>query len=443
MTGEVEPGIRGTVRRRELFGWAMFDFANQAYTLLIITVIYGDLFTRVIVGDAPDYRLGNGLWSVTLALSYLLVLLIAPLAGSLMDLTGSRKRFLYFSWILTILGSALLYTVEPGWIVWAMLLLVVSNVGYALGESFIASFLPDLGPPERIGWISGLGWALGYVGGLVATVFALGLLGEVSAENYPQIRWVGPLTAAFLLIAALPTFWFLQERRPRHTLSLRQTVPLALLQVRASVQHLPQQKDLLRLYLSVFLVMAGIYIVVAFTFLYGAQVIVWEESTRVAMFVVTQITAMLGALGFGWLQDRVGPVRVYRMTLVLWVLAVLGIYATPDLAAGLSHWLGREVEAQQVFLGLGVLAGLGLGSAQSAGRALVALLVPAQEAGRWFGFWGLVNYAAAITGLLSMGLLQWWLGLQQAILLCAVLFAGAWLATRGLQVPRLTRRTTV
>ncbi|WP_018144395.1 MULTISPECIES: MFS transporter [unclassified Thioalkalivibrio] len=415
--------------RREIFGWAMFDFANQAYTLLIITVIFGDLFTRVIVGDAPDYRLGNLLWSVALAVSYAMVIVAAPFAGAIMDATASRKRFLAASWVLTIITTALLYFVEPGLVFFGMALIIASNFGYAIGESFIASFLPDLGPPERLGWISGLGWGLGYIGGLVATAFALGLLGEVSAENFERIRWVGPFAAAFFLVSALPTFLFLKERGTRRRMARNVQLGLGWKRVKASLVTLGERRDLRALFVSIFFMMAGIYIIIAFTFIYGAQVIQWDEPTRVMMFVVTQITAVIGAVGFGFLQDRAGPVRIYRITLVLWALAVLAIFATPTIAQWLSVLLGRPVEAQMVFLGVGILAGLCLGSAQSAGRALVALMVPAREAGRWFGFWGLSSKAAAIFGLLGIGLLQVWLGLENAILFCLFLFLAGLLAS--------------
>src|SRR5690606_2703561 len=155
--------------KREIFGWAMFDFANQGYTLLIITVIFGDLFTRVIGGDAPDYRMGNLLWSLALAVSYLMVVVANPVCGAIMDYSRSRKRFLFGSYLLTVLTTALLYFVEPGWIVPAMLLIILSNFAYSMGEGFVASFLPDLGPRQALGWISGLGWGVGYIGGLVAT----------------------------------------------------------------------------------------------------------------------------------------------------------------------------------------------------------------------------------------------------------------------------------
>ena len=421
--------------RREIFGWAMFDFANQAYTLLIITVIFGDLFTRVIVGDGPDYRLGNLLWSFALATSYAMVVIAAPFAGAIMDATASRKRFLAASWMLTVVTTAMLYFVEPGLVMYGMALIILSNFGYAIGESFIASFLPRLGPPEKLGWISGLGWGMGYAGGLIATAFALGLLGEVSEENFERIRWVGPFAAAFFLVAAIPTFLFLKERGTRRYLRRGLQLGLGWRRVRQALVTLGQRRELRALYLSIFFMMAGIFIVISFTFIYGAQVIQWDESVRIAMFVITQVTAIIGAIGFGFLQDRLGPVFIYRVTLALWALAVLAIFATPAIAQWLGALLGQPVEAQMVFLVVGILAGACLGAAQSAGRALVGMMVPPGEAGRWFGFWALSARAAAILGLGGIGLLQAWLGLANAILFCLFLFLAALLASIPVRLP--------
>ncbi|WP_018864865.1 MULTISPECIES: MFS transporter [Thioalkalivibrio] len=427
--------------RREIFGWAMFDFANQAYTLLIITVIFGDLFTRIIVGDGPDYRLGNFLWSFALATSYAMVVIAAPFAGAVMDATASRKRFLMASWMLTVVTTGLLYFVEPGLVIFGMALIIASNFGYAIGESFIASFLPSLGPPEKLGWISGLGWGMGYLGGLVATAFALGLLGEVSEGNFERIRWVGPFAAAFFLLSAIPTFLFLKERGTRRRMRRRLQLGLGWRRVRESLVTLGQRRELRALYVSIFFMMAGIFIIISFTFIYGAQVIEWDEPVRIAMFVITQITAIIGAIGFGFLMDRVGPVRIYRITLALWALAVLAIFGTTTIAQWLSALLGHPVEAQMVFLGVGILAGLCLGSAQSAGRALVGMMVPVREAGRWFGFWALSARAAAIFGLAGIGLLQAWLGLANAILFCLFLFVAALLASIPVRLPQRARAT--
>lgn len=412
--------------KREIFGWAMFDFANQAYTLLIITVIYGDLFTRIIVADGPDYRLGNLLWSVALATSYLMVVVANPLCGAIMDYTASRKRFLWVSYCLTVSMTALLYFVEPGWLIPAMLLIIASNFAYAIGEGFVASFLPDLGPRKSLGWISGLGWGMGYVGGLVATAFTLYFLGEVSAENYDTIRWVGPFAAVFFLVAAIPTFVWLKERgQPRARPKNSHLLMLGVQRMKKTWREIHHFRDLRSLLISVFFAMSGIYIIIAFSFIYGSQVIGWDDDVRVLMFVTVQITAAIGAIGFGWVQTRIGARTTYIITLVLWLFAIVAIWQTPALSIMLLNVFNLEWQAQYLFLGAGVLAGLSLGASQSAGRALVGVLTPRSKAAEFFGFWGMSAKLAAVFGILGLGLLQWAFGLADAILFCLVLFVMA------------------
>lgn len=415
--------------KREIFGWAMFDFANQGYTLLIITVIYGDLFTRVIVGDSPDYRLGNLLWSLALACSYLLVVVANPLCGAIMDYSRSRKRFLFTSYLLTVGATAMLYFVEPGWLIPAMLLIIVSNFAYAIGEGFIASFLPDLGPRKALGWISGLGWGLGYIGGLVATAFTLFFLGDVSAENYDTIRWVGPFAAGFFLLAAIPTFVWVRERGRKQRLPAGQSlIGVGIRRLQTTWQQVHQFRDLRALLMSVFFAMAGIYIIIAFSFIYGAQVIGWDEQVRIYMFVTVQITAAIGAIGFGWLQSHIGARTTYLMTLGLWLLAILAIWQTPALTELFNRAFAVDWQAQYVFLVAGVLAGASLGSSQSATRALVGVLTPTGKAAEFFGLWGMAGKLAAIFGILGLGLIQWGFGLANAILFCLALFIAAMIA---------------
>lgn len=424
--------------KREIFGWAMFDFANQAYTLLIITVVFGDLFTRVIVGnDGGDYRVGNFLWSLALSTSYLMVVVCSPIAGAIMDYTATKKRFLFASYLLTVVATAALYFVAPGYALLGVLLLIVSNFAYSIGEAFIASFLPDLGPPEDLGKISGFGWALGYIGGMASAVFVLLVLGEVSAENFERIRWVGPWAAAFFLVAAIPTFvWVRERRKPRPLPAGRGYFSVGIERVRETLGSLQHYRDLATLLVSTFFAMSGIYIIITYAFIYGAQVIGWDEEVRTLMFVIVQVTAALGALGFGFIQDRLGARRTYRITLVMWMAAIALIYLTPDLAAWLSVLLGRPVQAQHVFLVVGSVAGLSLGSCQSATRTLVGLFAPLSRAAEFFGFWGLSLKLAGVVGLLGIGLLQAAVGLHTAVLFCILLFVIAFVVSRRIDEAR-------
>lgn len=423
--------------RREIFGWCMFDFANQAYTLLIITVVFGDLYTRVIVGDAPGYRLGNLLWSLALCISYAMVVVSAPLLGAVMDHAQAKKRMLLASYLVTVASTAMLYLVSPGYVWLGFALIVISNTTYSAGESFIASFLPFLGDSHEMGKISGLGWALGYAGGLVSAGFVLLFLGEVSAENFERMRWVGPFAAAFFLLAAIPTFLWVREPRVGHHRRLDAAVLRgAYARLLATLRSVSQFPDLGRLFMSILFAMAGVYVIVAFSFIYGAQVIGWSEATRNLMFIVVQITALLGALLFGALQGRLGGRLTYSLTLVLWIAAILAIYFVGELTAGLNRQLGIELKVEEVFLFAGLLSGLSLGSSQSVGRALVGMFAPEQRAAELFGFWGLFSKLAAIFGIFGVGLLQWLFGLQGAVLFCILLFALALLPLAAIDEAR-------
>lgn len=402
----------------------MFDFANQAYTLLIITVIFPVLFTTVIVGDADqDYRLGNLLWSVALAISYFLVVLSGPVFGAIMDYSALKKKFLFYSYVLTIVSTSLLYFVEPGLVVLGVTLIVISNFAYAIGENFIASFLPSLGPPTDLGKISGFGWALGYVGGLFAAGFVIVFLGEPTADNYERIRWVGPYAALFFMLTAIPTFVWVKEPGARKELPKNETfMSVGFKRLGDTIKMVGQFKDLMVFLISVFFAMAGIYIVVSFAFIYGDQVVQWDETVRVLMFVVVQITAAIGAFSFGFIQDKIGAKVTYTITLGLWFIGVMGIWAVTDITNFLNSTFSSEFEVQYVFLYIGVIAGLSLGSSQSASRALVGLFTPEQKSAEFYGFWGLSNKIAGVFGIIGLGLLQAEFGLQQSVLFCAFLF---------------------
>lgn len=430
----------------EIFGWAMYDFANSSYTTVIITVVYAVVFPKLIVGDGPDYALGNLLWSVTLAASYGLVVLTLPVLGAVMDHVGNKKRFLLASTAVTVGATAALVFAQPGYIVVAMALVIVSNWGFSIGESFVASFLPDLGPPESLGRISGLGWGLGYVGGLLSAAIVLFGLGPATLENWPRLQWIGPITAGFFLLAAIPTFVLLRDRgTPRPPPPGVSLVAVGFRQIGSTAREAGRFRDLMTFLVSYFFAMAGLSIVIAFAFIYGDQVIGWRPLTQQMMFVLTQLTASFGALAFGFLQPRIGDKLTYILTLVVWLLAVALIWGTPGVTAGLQG-LGFAAEAETVFLGVGAIAGLCLGATQSAGRTLVALFSPADKTGEFFALWGVFGKLAAVVGLLAVGLLQSVFGLTNAILVCGVFFGIALVvalfvdAGRGRAVATASRR---
>ena len=417
---------------REIFGWAMFDFANSSYTTVITTVVFSVVFTNLVVGDGPDFKRGNLLWSVAMSVSYGLVVLTAPLLGAIIDFRAAKKRFLFGSYVLTVAATALLYFVSPGYALVAMVLVIVSNYGFAAGESFTSSFLPDLGPAEDLGKISGFAWGLGYVGGVACTALVLAFVGEgdLKIENFERVRMVGPITAIFFLVAAIPTFMFLRERGTPKTLPPGDTVlGTGFRRIVETGRALGGFRDLLVFFVAFFFAMAGLSIVILYAFIYGEQVIGWSGTSRTLMFVVTNLTASVGAVGFGFLQKRWGNLRTFNLTLIIWVAAIIGIWGTPGITMWLNATFRTAWRAESVFLYMGATAGLCMGATQSASRTIVAVFSPESKSAEFFGFWGVFGKLAAIFGTLSLGVLQVALGLQRAILLCALFFLAALIFT--------------
>ncbi|MRR18247.1 MAG: MFS transporter [Deltaproteobacteria bacterium] len=411
--------------RKELFGWVMFDFANSSYTTVIITVVFCIIFPRIIVGDGPEYRLGNLLWSTALSISYLLVLVTAPVFGAIMDYSASKKKFLFGSCLLTVLAAAALYFVEPGYVLLGMLLIILSNVGFSYSEAFVSSFLPGLGPPEDLGKISGYAWGVGYFGGLASTalvIFGLGA-GVYTLENFANLRLVGPVTGLFFLIAAIPTFLWLRERSVPRALPPGETyLTVGIGRLKKTFHDIRDYKDLLILLASFFFAYAGLSIVISFAFIYGDQVVKWSGATQILMFVLTQITAAGGAFLFGFIQDRWKAKQTFIVTLMLWVIAVTLIYGVGGVTVFINRTLGLSIAQEHIFLVIGSIAGLGLGSTQSACRAMVGLFSPDTKSGEFFGLWGFTSRLSAIVGLMGLGFLQSLFGLHRAVLVCSVFF---------------------
>lgn len=408
------------VARREIFGWAMFDFANSSYTTVVVTVAYSVFFTSLV---APPGR-GDALWGLGVFLSNALVVLSSPLVGALADATGRKKLLLLATWLACVLGTAALAFVGPGDVALGIALFVLSNVGFSLGENLVAAFLPEIARPEQMGRISGLGWGLGYLGGLGSLLAVRPLLaGGFVAGNLPSLRLAWLFTAAFFFVAALPTFAFLRERAVRRRVdSLSGLAVAAFARLRTTARSLGAFSELGRFLLAFFVFSCGLTSVIAFAGVYAVTTLGFTSGELIGLFLALQLSASGGALLFGWIQDRLGAVRTLMMVLVLWIAVVIATAAVPSKA-----W----------FWPVALFAGLGIGSLQSAARALVGLFSPATKNSEFFGFWGLAGKAAYAVGPAVFGLVSWWTGSQRgAVLSTGVFFVAGLLLLRRVDQER-------
>ncbi|MFL6196251.1 MAG: MFS transporter [Thermoanaerobaculia bacterium] len=389
---------------REVWAWAMFDFANSSYTTVIVSVAFGIYFTRLV---APAGR-GDSLWGLAILFGNLFVLLLSPVIGAVADDSGRKKLFLAFTYATCVLGTALLWFVTPGRVGLGLALFVLSFVGFSFGENLAGAFLPEISTPANVGRVSGFGWGLGYFGGLGCLVVVMPMLkGGYNLENLPNLRLAWLATALFFLVAALPTFLFLRERAPRGNGTALEYVRAGFARIASTAHSVRHFSELVR-FLTVFFVYSmGLTSVIAFAGIFAERTLHFTSTEVTWLFIALQLTSAGGAFLFGFIQDRVGAARTIQATLVIWILVCVGVYFC---------------QTKGLFWGIALAAGLGIGSLQSASRGMVGLFSPTEKSGEFFGFWGLAGKGAYMLGPFIFGLISTQTGSQRVAILSTAVF---------------------
>ena len=392
------------VARREVWGWAMYDFANSGYTTVVLTAVFNAYFVSVVAGGAPWATFA---WTAALSVSYAMVMLAGPVVGAWADAHGAKKPMLAVTTAICVIGTLGLAWAGPGAVAWAIVFIVISNFAFAMGENLCAAFLPELARPQALGKVSGWGWGLGYFGGILALAISLAWVMTAASRGSTTSEAVGGtmiITAVIFALASVPTFLFLRERATR---SATPGARIAFQRLGQTARSARSYRDLLLVFGCGVFYQAGVATVIALAAIYAEQVMGFKTQDTIILVMVVNITAAIGALAFGYVQDRIGKVSALRLTIAGWVLMTVVAYYSTTAA---MFWVAAN------------LAGLCMGSSQSAGRALVAYLSPPSRSAEFFGLWGFATRLAAILGPLTYGVVTWVTGGNHRL---AILLTGA------------------
>ena len=345
--------LAADVRLKEVWAWTMYDFANSGYTTVVITAVFSAYFVSVVAEKAVWATFA---WTAALSVSYALIMLTAPLVGAWADAHAAKKRLLAISTVGCVACTALLWFAGPGTLAVTLLLVVVSNYFFGSGENLIAAFLPELADSEAMGRVSGWGWSVGYLGGLLSLGICLAYITWAQAQGIPSTRFVPVtmlITAALFALVSLPTFLFLRERATPQA-ARSGIMAAAWGRVLQTMREAQRYRDLRRFLVCVVFYQAGIQAVIALAAIYAQEAMKFTTQQTIVLILVVNVTAAVGAFAFGYVQDAIGHVRAVSLTLVGWIAMVLiagmaegvGAFWVAANIAGLCMGLRRPPGAQ-------------------------------------------------------------------------------------------------
>ena len=392
--------------RTTIAAWCTYDWANSAFTTLVVTFIYSTYFVQAFADD-PDT--GTAFWSRGIVVSSILIAVLSPVLGAAADRGGARRKFLIISTLVCVAATAVLAFITPDQsnaVLKALTVFVIANVAFEVGMVFYNAFLPAVVSPERIGRVSGYGWGLGYAGGLVCLVVALlvfvGLPGSdpllaLSTEDAFNVRATNLLVAGWFLIFSLPIFLWVRDSAKGASVSIgvpetgRSPLRQAFTDLKVTAQKIRHYRQLIRFLLARLVYNDGLVTVFAFAGIYASGTFDFTQSDIIVFGIVINVAAGLGAWVFGIMDDRRGGKSTIMVSLVALSVATLIAVLAPG-----RPWLWVAG------IGIGIFAGPN----QSASRSLMGRFVPERHQSEFFGFFAFSGKATAFLGPLLLGILS-------------------------------------
>jgi UMF1 family MFS transporter len=402
--------------RKQLFSWILYDFANTAFSVIIVTVVFSVYFKQYIVADYKITFLGltrnpgDFLWGLGGAAAMLFVAITSPVMGAIADFSKSKKKFVFAYSTLCIFSTIMLYFLAPGMIWQALILFILADIGFEGAIVFYNGFLPQISTATNIGKISGFGFAFGYVGSLISLMIALPYATQAfESSNLQMMRPTFIWAGLFFLVFSIPFYFYVVEEKSSSDFPVRSAgyVKEGYRRLKSTIAKIKEFPQIVKFLAAYFIYIDGVNTVIYFGGIFARETLGFTMIEVITFFAIVQFTAISGAYVFGFLTDKIGVKMTINITLYLWMAVTLGAFLSN------SVWS---------FYLVGLTAGIAMGSTQAASRAMMGRLIPEGMEAEFFGFYALTGKFSSILGPLLFGITSTVTGSQRAGVLSILLF---------------------
>jgi len=358
--------------------WYLYDVGNSAYAAVVILAIYAAYFKGHVVGGAE----GSRLWGISVGIAMLVVAVISPILGVIADYTGQKKRMLIYFTILAVTATGTLFFVQKGDVLLGMVLFILAEIGYRGGQVFYNSLLPEVANREEIGRVSGNGWAIGLLGGIVCLLIVLVLV--TVYEGTWIVRFSLVITAVYFAAFAAPLFIWFQERDGDSQLKPGENIiSIAFQRLRHTISTVKDYREFIKYIIAFLIYNDGILMAINFAAIFGAVMFGLDQQQIIIFMIIIQLTSVIGAYVSGWIADQRSGKASLVVFLLLMIAAVVGLFVVESVAG---------------FYIVGGVAGLALSSVQAVSRAMVGALSPPGRSAEFYGFFAVAGRTSSFIG---------------------------------------------
>lgn len=370
--------------KRARRSWYFYDFGNSAYAAVVLLAVFSAYFKGVVVGGAE----GTRLWGIAVGTAAILVAIISPVLGSIADFSRAKKKMLFIFTSISIVFTGLLFFVGPGDVIMAMVFFILAEVGYRGAQVFYDALLVDVATPETIGEVSGKGWAIGSIGGVVCLGIVLAMLKGFGVP----VEYAFIVTAIFYLISALPTYlWVKQISEPEKLPAGETTFGMAFKKLAHTFRAIKSYKEFVKYMIAFLIYNDGIMMLMDFAAIIGATLYGVNQTQLIIFVIIIQITGAGGAFLFGKISDRRSSKEAVIYSLLILIGAIIALFFINTLI---------------LFFIVGAVAGFSLSGAQAVSRSMVSQLAPPEKVSEFYGFLSVAGRTSTFVGPLVFGTLS-------------------------------------
>jgi UMF1 family MFS transporter len=365
--------------------WYLYDFGNSAYASVVLLAVFSTYFSSVVV----DHIKGPSLWNLAVGIAAILVAIASPILGTIADFSRAKKKLLFIFTVLSVVFTGLLFFVQKGDVIMGMLFFILAEIGYRGAQVFYDALLVDVSTPESIGKVSGKGWAIGMLGGIICLVLVLIPIQLIKDQGTLMVRLSFLITAVFFAISSIPLFRNVKQiNEPEKLAKGEGLLAHAFKKLGQTFKEVKRFKEFIKYSIAFLIYNDGIMMLMDNAAIIAGILFGFKTSELIILIIILQVAGAGGAFLFGWISNKYSSKQAILYSLIMLIGVVSILFMT---------------NTKFVFYIIGALAGFSLSGVQAVSRTMVSQLSPQEKTTEFYGFLSVAGRTSTFVGPLVFG----------------------------------------